>query len=369
MRVLAISSYGGVGGSELGLAAFLRHRPGDVDAHALLVSDGPLRERLLDVGVPVWIGRGYEGRPDLRAVVRFTRALAPLLRRLEPEVVWARGQKAAVLAVPACRAARVPLVWNKVDFSWDALLAVPLALASNGVVGVSDAVTIPLGPLRRRRVVGVVASPVTLSEGLRSRPDPARPVIGSLGRLVPYKGHHRVLEAARLLAAEFPDLRVVIAGGTVAEYPDYPVRLRRLAAELGIAASTRLPGFVDDVESLLAGLTVYVNATHRDAAGFGFEGLGGAMLQASWAGVPVVAPRSGGTGEAVIDGLTGTLVDDATPPLLAEAIAAYLRDPALAAATGAAGRRHARAHAAPAVTAPRLFAALARTARPPRRSY
>src|SRR5207245_6031278 len=63
----------------------------------------------------------------------FTRSLLRLLERERPDVVWATGLKAAYMAAPACRIGRVPIVWHKVDFSLDAVLTRPLAVAVNGV--------------------------------------------------------------------------------------------------------------------------------------------------------------------------------------------------------------------------------------------
>ena len=363
MRVLAVSSYGGLGGAELALATFLEHRPPEVEAEAVLVSDGPLGALLERQGVPSVAGHGFEARPTLRALVRFTRALAPHLRRIRPDVVWATGQKAALLSLPACRAAGVPLVWHKVDFSWDRLLAKPLAAGAQGVVCVSRAACAALGPLRARRLLGVVGPPVRLPADLVARPDPERPVIGTLARLVPYKGHHHILRAAALLGEEFPALRVVLAGSGAPQYPDYPRSLEVLAEELGLSDRVELPGHIEAVEPVLERLTVFVNATYRDAQGFGFEGLSGAMLEASWAGIPVVAVRGGGTAEGLRDGATGTLVEAAEPRLLARAIAPYLRHPDLRERTGAAARAHARANYAPGVAARRLFSLLAAAAR------
>lgn len=366
MKVLALSSYGVLGGAELSLATFLEHRPAGVEAEALLVSDGPLRALLAERGIPVSALSGYEGRPTPARLVRFTRSLAPLLRRGRPDAVWALGQKAALLALPACRLRRVPLVWHKVDLSWDRLLARPLAAGASGVVCVSHAVAEALGPLRARRLLGVVGPPLRLGEEVVARPDPARPAIGTVARLVPYKGHHHVIRAAALLSEEFPELRVVLAGGPAAEYPGYPDSLERLARELGLRERVELTGFTDDVPGVLAGLNVFVNATYRDEEGFGLEGLSGAMLEASSAGIPVVATRGGGTAEGVAGGETGTLVESADPELLAAAIAPYLRDPELAARTGAAGRELVRRAFDPNAAASRLFDLIGSVAAPSR---
>lgn len=354
MRVLAISSYGGLGGSELSFAAFLEHRPPEVEARALLVSDGGLRGRVAELGIPVAVAAGYEGRPTARRLGRFTRSLLALIAGDRPDAIWAMGQKAALLAAPAAHSAHLPLVWHKVDFSWDRSLAMPVAALSDGVVAVSEAAAEALGPLRLGRLLGVVGPPVTLDAALAANPDPARPAIGTLGRLVPYKGHHHILAAAALLLPEFPELRVVLAGPPAGEYPGYPRELERLAAELGMAERVELPGFVAAAD-VLERLSVFVNATFRDEQGFGLEGLSGAMLEASWVGVPVVAVRGGGTAEGVLDGETGTLIESPTDAALAAAIAPYLRDPRLAARTGDAGRRFARERFAPEAASRRLF--------------
>lgn len=359
MRVLAISSYGSLGGGELSLAEFLVHRPPAVEAAALLVEDGPLRAHLVEREVPTWAAHGYDGRPSPLQLGRFTRGLSRLLEAADPDVVWATGLKAAYMAVPACRLKRVPVVWHKIDFSLDAVLTRPLAAAVNGVVSVSAAVAEALGPaLRRRRLLAVVGPPVRLPNDLRVVPNEREPTIGTTATLTPIKGQRHILEAAGILSGEFPDLRVLLAGGSSPDHPDYPGELRALADGLGLGERVELTGFVEDVAGLLGRMTVFVNATYRDRQGFGWEGLSGAMLEASWAGLPVVATRGGGTPEGLVDGSTGTLVEPSDPAGIARATAPYLRDHALARATGVAGRRFTRERFAPDVAATRLFEAL-----------
>jgi glycosyltransferase involved in cell wall biosynthesis len=358
MKVLAIASSGMLGGAELSLAEFLAHRPGDVDAVALLVADGPLRERLEQQGVPAWVARGYEQRPGIGELVRFSRSLGRLLERTSPDVAWATGLKAAALAAPACRLAHVPLVWHKVDFSLDRVLTPPLAAAVDGVVSVSAAAAEALGPLRAHRLLGVIGPPVRLAQELRIGPNESEPTIGTVASLVPYKGQAHILRAAAILCEEFPCLQVVLAGAASPDYPDYPRQLADLCSSLGISERVRFTGFVEDVAAVMSSLTVYVNATHQDELGYGLEGLSGAMLEASWVGLPVVATRAGGTPEGVDDGVTGTLTKPGDPAALASAIAPYLRDRALARRTGEAGARLARERFAPATAALRLFAAL-----------
>jgi glycosyltransferase involved in cell wall biosynthesis len=362
LKVLAIASSGSLGGAELSLAEFVLRRPPHAQVEALLLGDGPLRERLTEQGVSTRVLRGYEGRPTARGLARFTRSLLRVLREARPDVVWATGVKAASLAVAAGHIARVPVVWHKVDFSFDALLARPLALAASGVVSVSEAVATPLGALRERRLLGVIGPPVRLPDELVVTPNDSEPTIGTLASLTPYKGHQHILEAAEILSGEFPRLRVLLAGPTSPDYPDYSRELKALIDRLGLAERVQFTGFVAEVGQVLGRLTVFVNATYRDRAGFGLEGLSGAMLEASWVGLPVVATRGGGTAEGIRDGVTGTLVEAADPAGLATALGRYLRDPELARRTGQAGQRFARERFAPAAASARLFEALSQVA-------
>lgn len=362
MKALALSSYSVLGGAEISMSTFMDHRPPGWDLRALLVADGPLREQLLGMGIDVDVAPGCASRPRPGHFARFTGALRPVLREYRPDVIWSMGTKSTLLAIPGARLGRVPLVWHKVDFSLDAQLAKPVAAGSSGVIGVSEAVLAALGPLRRSRRLGVVGPPVGLPDDLRADPDPDRPAIGTFARLIPYKGHHHIVEAGALLRREFPGLRIVLAGGPVDEHPGYPDELRALAQRLGVSEHLELPGFVSEVGPLLSQLSVYVNATYLDGA-YGLEGLSGAMLEASWAGLPVVASAGGGTGEGVRDGITGTIVERSDPALLADAIAPYLRDPGLARAAGDAGAAFTRERFAPARGAERVFEMLGRAAR------
>ena len=357
--MLLVLGTGRPGGAELAALTLMRHAPPDVDLEALVLAPGPVAARLAGLGVPVR-SASLEGRPSARRAVGFHRGLRRLLGRIRPDVVLAVGIKPATLCAPAARAAGVPIVWQKVDFAHDDRLAAPLAMACTGVVAVSRAVAAAVPP---HRLLAVLPPPVRLPEDYRAPGDPSPPVVGSVGMLVPYKGHAHVIEAVARLGDRFPDARVLIAGGAAPAAPGHERELRDLASRHGIEERVELAGHVDRVEDVLDRLTLFVSATHRDEQGFGHEGLSGAMLEASWAGLPVVATAGGGTPEGVQDGVTGTLVPPADRERLVEAIGAYLADPGAARAAGDAGARFARERFRPAALAERLFDVLRAAAR------
>ena len=339
------------GGAELAALTLFEHAPPDAELEALVLAPGPLVERLEALGIPVTVDP-MVGRPSLRRAARFHRSFRRLLKRIDPDVVLAVGIKPTVLCIAAARMARTPLVWQKVDFAYDNRFASPLARACTGVIAVSEAVA---AALPEGRLLGILHPPVRLAEDYRAPGSPSPPTIGSVGMLVPYKGHDHVIEAAARLSESVPDLRVLIAGGPTPTAPGHERELHEAAERRGIADRVEFLGHVDRIEEVLDRLSVFVLGTHRDEKGFGHEGLSGAMLEASWAGLPVVATSGGGTPEGVEDGVTGTLVPPAEPARLADAIGHYLVDPAAARAAGEAGARYARERFRPAMLGPRLF--------------
>jgi hypothetical protein len=77
------------------------------------------------------------------------------------------------------------------------------------------------------------------------------------------------------------------------------------------------------------------------------EGFGNVLIEAAAMATPSVASRVTGCVDAVIDGVTGTLVPARSAPALVDAIARYLDDPELCARHGAAARRFALEEFAP----------------------
>jgi glycosyltransferase involved in cell wall biosynthesis len=157
------------------------------------------------------------------------------------------------------------------------------------------------------------------------RPEPAgAPAIVCVGRLVPHKRLHLLLDAVATLRARWPSLEVHLVG----DGPDRD-RLTAHAAGLGLAEPTvRWHGYVDagTRDRLLATAWLTVNPSHG-------EGWGLSVLEANAYGVPAVAYDVPGLRDAVRDGVTGWLAADGAPlaPTLGRALAA-LADPVVATA-------------------------------------
>jgi glycosyltransferase involved in cell wall biosynthesis len=352
VRVLFVFSAGQLGGAEWAVLTALRHRPSDVLGHAVLLSPGALEQELAAIGLTTSVAPF--SRPTLSARRRLVRMLGSELALFQPDVVHAVGNKAALTSLLPSRRRKVPLVWHKVDFSYDRRGAGLLARQCRMVIAPSAAA----GEAVSKDRLHIIHPPVRLPEDLQSPASRPTATVGSIGRLEPRKGHHRIIEAAGRLRGAFPDIQVVIAGATVPYAPRYDAQLRAAAQAAGIGDRLELLGYVNRIEEVLQRLTLLVSASYRDRRGRGGEGLGLALAEGSWSGLPAISTRCGGTDEVVVDGVTGSLVPPENPERLADAMAYFLGDPRAAAAAGRAGAAFARERFAAGRSSQHLFSAL-----------
>jgi len=153
------------------------------------------------------------------------------------------------------------------------------------------------------------------------------PVVAFVGRLTSDKGIPELMEAFLQLAAQFPDLRLLLVGCFEDEDP-LPVATRRCVET---HPHVIFAGPVQDTATYYAIADVLVLPSHR-------EGLPTVVLEAQAAGKPVVGASATGIVDLVVDGETGLLFPVGDVPALAEALARLITDKALASKLGFAGQ-------------------------------
>jgi len=157
-----------------------------------------------------------------------------------------------------------------------------------------------------------------------------RPNILYLGRLDERKGFVYLLEAYRLLRAELPQARLIVAGGYT---EDEVAPLRRKAAEDAIG-DVHFVGRVSDEDKP----RYYRTCDVFCAPSTGFESQGIVLLEAMAAGRALVASDIPGYRSVVTHEREGWLVRPRDPAALAAALGALLRSPALREQLGQRGR-------------------------------
>lgn len=160
-------------------------------------------------------------------------------------------------------------------------------------------------------------------------------VILAVGRLIERKGHQTLLAAMPRILDAVPNAHLVVVG----QGPMMSACSRQARA-LDIRDAVTFAGRLGDAD--IAGLyqlcDVFALPTGEGDRGQ-VEGFGLVFAEAHAHGRPVVAGRSGGVVDAVLDGETGLLVEPDDPEAVAGAIVAVLQDAELAKRLGENGRK------------------------------
>ncbi len=160
------------------------------------------------------------------------------------------------------------------------------------------------------------------------------PILLTVGRMQRRKGQDMVIRALPHIQEEMPQVKYVLVGtGEDCAY------LEALAHELGVTESVIFAGSVSDhdLASYYAACDLFIMPNRQ--IGEDIEGFGMVYLEAGAARKPVIGGISGGTEDAIVDGVTGLRIDGNSLEAIAEAVLSLLTNPPRAAAMGEAGRR------------------------------
>lgn len=150
----------------------------------------------------------------------------------------------------------------------------------------------------------------------------------SIGRMDPIKDFGTLIRAFAEAARQSPRAFLWIAGDGDEVYKQ---QLRQSILEQGVADRVKLLGARRDVGALLSACDLYALPSITEA-------LSMTILEAMVAGRAVLATRTGGNPELVVDETTGVLVPVGNVPVMAQAMARLLVDGARRERMGEAGR-------------------------------
>lgn len=158
---------------------------------------------------------------------------------------------------------------------------------------------------------------------------PHQKLVLSVGRLQRRKGFDMVIKSLSSLVERGIDAHYALIG--IGEDWDY---LNDLAAQQNVLDRIHFLGHVspDDLPRWLNSCDVFV-MPNREING-DTEGFGMVFIEANACGKPVVAGIAGGTGSAVIDGVTGYRIDGTRIEQIVDALARLLTNTELAATIG-----------------------------------
>ena len=159
-------------------------------------------------------------------------------------------------------------------------------------------------------------------------------LIISVGRLVHRKGQDRLIQALPKILDEVPDAHLLLVG----EGP-HRKELDRIAATVNVETAITFLGrlHLDDLPKHLGIADIFAMPSRDRLAGLEVEGLGIVYLEASSCALPVIAGKSGGAVDALIDGETGLLVNGESIEEISSACIRLLKERDFSAALGKRG--------------------------------
>ena len=293
--------------------------------------EGLLGERAREAGMATrrieTLTRGVETKAEWTSF----KELLKIMREEDPDIVHVNSSKAG-LALLAARIAGIKKVvftahgwaFNEKRPWWQKLVmrivyAVTVALAHETIC-VSDAVRRDLAWLPFVKLTVIrhgLDEPEFLSRAAARKallPGVEGTWLGMLAELHPSKRVEDAIDALAELKDTHPELRLVVMG-------DGELRgwLEKRAEHYGLQDRVHLLGFVSDAPKYLKAFDIFLMISRTEALGL-------ALIEAGYAGLPVLAARAGGIPEVVRHKRTGVLIPRENPHTLARALRLFLED-------------------------------------------
>ncbi|MDH3011671.1 glycosyltransferase family 4 protein [Gordonia alkanivorans] len=163
---------------------------------------------------------------------------------------------------------------------------------------------------------------------------PECPIVAAVGRVDPEKGLHVLVDAVARVRENGVPAQLAVVGSPGVDDGGYLTELVRVGTRL-LGDALRIVPHVDDVAGVLGAVDVLACPSFEEPFGM-------ILLEAQVCQVPVVACRSGGPGEFIVDEETGLLVEPGDADGLARAVQRLLGDAGLRARIAEAGAERVR---------------------------
>jgi len=311
------------------------------EAELLCGPGGPLIEEARAIAVPVHVIPDLIRPIDLLKDWRAYRHLHALFGRRRYDIVHTHSTKAGLLGRLAARRAGVPVVVHTVHgvpFELKRDLKTRLYIGLERLAAsVTDCLVCVGETLRQEQIAMGIAPPaklVTIYSGIdfstyvpqRSALEQkhqlgleeAWPIVGNIGRLSQQKAQYDLIEAVARLREKYPRIRLLLVGeGELRPALERQIERRQLASQVSLLGERQ------DIADLLNIFDVY-------AASSRWEGVGRALSEAMYWGLPIVTTPVNGVKELIVHEQTGLHVPPGAPGALADAIDRLLSEHTLA---------------------------------------
>jgi glycosyltransferase involved in cell wall biosynthesis len=347
MRVCHVAMGDLWAGAEVQLLALMKYlvRLPGFECSVILLNEGKLADELRKLSLTLVVVSEKRLSP-----VAIAYRLAKIFLQLRPDVVHTHKYKDSILATIVARCVRVPHVVRVVHGmpepfkgirNWKMTIYTLVdrfvtSLFIDRVIAVSSDIENVLSQIYGAdRVVCIhngidlEAAHATVERQEKRKQwsiDEEAVVVGTVGRLVPVKGHTMLLEAMRMVRHSNQNLTLLLVG-------DGPLRgyLEAEAKRMGLERAVIFAGHQEQSYDFINIMDIFVLPSLH-------EGIPMVLLEALALERPIIASRVGGIPEVMSHGLSGMLVPPANAGELAAGLLEMIEDRAKARAFGVAGR-------------------------------
>ena len=201
---------------------------------------------------------------------------------------------------------------------------------SKGISAQARAALVQIAPgIDTEKFKPVDASELRSSLGLKEKE-----VIVSVGRLVPRKGQDKLIEALPKILKARPNAHLLLVGSG-----SFQNKLEQMIRKLDLQSHVTFVGRVqyEELAKYICVGDIFAMPSRSRLAGLEVEGLGIVYLEASACGLPVLGGDSGGAPDAVLEGVTGIVVNGRDTNAVADGVIKLLNSDRKA--MGEAGRK------------------------------
>ncbi|MGA6926245.1 MAG: glycosyltransferase, partial [Desulfosarcina sp.] len=274
---------------------------------------------------------------NLTAVTDFFR-LRNLLKKVAPHVLNTHGNMDAKVGLMAARGLGIPCVirsrhhshpvsaswhnqWmyrNLSEYIFTSAQGISDQISRDLAVDPSKVITVASGIIPPDRLIDRDAAVGRLQRELDL--DSSARFVGSVAMLRDWKGHRYLIDGFKIISQRFPHHHLIIVG------EGHEMESLKLQRERhGLIERIHFTGYRENPWPFYRAFDLNVLASTKN------EAVSQTLPQAMYAGCPVIGTRAGGIPEIIEDGKTGLLVEPEDAIALANAMAAVLDHPDVAA--------------------------------------
>lgn len=349
------SSSEGYGSGKIILQVLRIYRKEGFNPVVLLTNSGSLQNTLEKEGFNVYVQnlgilrRKYVNPAGLlnrlSKSLKAYRFLTELHKQYQFELVYSNTLAVIVGAYWAKRR-QIPHVWHIHEIlpgprPLVMMLAKLLDQSTPNPIAVSNAVANHWQPILKKSKIEVIHNGIPYEEFLDNYPDAKKELglssdnltICMIGRINPGKGQLFFLELADRLSKKYPNTHFLLVGDPFPGYEPILEEIRKEIRSKRLEPRVTYLGFRDDIPKVMAALDVFVLPSILP------DSFPTVILEAMAAGKPVVATRSGGASEMVLEGETGFLIPIGNVEKGVESLEKLIENEPLRLKFGQAGRK------------------------------